>query len=192
MICASEAMLRDIALVIIARKSILCSPRARYRPLDEVRSISPVVLLGHSNENAIAMDRKRRLRLRRALRADGLCRARHGQRGRRDRGLRGTRAATWRRCSAFYGAFFLANAASFFYTTRRGKFQVWDEILDGLHLRGDERVLDMGCGRGAVLTAVAQTVDDRASDRHRSVEHARSIRECPRGDDAKRGARRGE
>ena len=55
----------------------------------------------------------------------------------------------------FYGAFFLANAASFFYTTRRGKFQVWDEILDDLHLRGDERVLDMGCGRGAVLTAVA-------------------------------------
>src|SRR6476620_1954992 len=55
----------------------------------------------------------------------------------------------------FYGAFFLANAASFFYTTRRGKFQVWDEVIDGLHLRGNERVLDMGCGRGAVLTAVA-------------------------------------
>jgi arsenite methyltransferase len=56
----------------------------------------------------------------------------------------------------FYGAFFLANAFSFFYTTRRGKFQVWDEVLDDLHLRGDERVLDMGCGRGAVLTAVAR------------------------------------
>jgi SAM-dependent methyltransferase len=54
-----------------------------------------------------------------------------------------------------YAAFFLANAASFWYTTRRGKFQVWNEVLDGLHLRGDERVLDMGCGRGAVLTAVA-------------------------------------
>jgi SAM-dependent methyltransferase len=56
----------------------------------------------------------------------------------------------------FYGAFFLANALSFLHTTRRGKFQVWDEILDALHLRGDERVLDMGCGRGAVLTAVAR------------------------------------
>ena len=56
----------------------------------------------------------------------------------------------------FYGAFFLANAFSFLYTTRRGKFQVWEEILDALHLRGDERVLDMGCGRGAVLTAVAR------------------------------------
>ena len=57
---------------------------------------------------------------------------------------------------AFYGAFFLANASSFLYTTRRGKFQVWDEILDALHLAGDEHVLDMGCGRGAVLTAVAR------------------------------------
>ena len=56
----------------------------------------------------------------------------------------------------FYGAFFLTNAFSFLYTTRRGKFQVWDEILDELHLRGDERVLDLGCGRGAVLTAVAR------------------------------------
>ena len=55
----------------------------------------------------------------------------------------------------FYGAFFLANAASFFYTTRRGKFQVWDEVIDGLRFGGSERVLDMGCGRGAVLTAVA-------------------------------------
>ncbi|HTI38643.1 MAG TPA: class I SAM-dependent methyltransferase [Vicinamibacterales bacterium] len=57
---------------------------------------------------------------------------------------------------AAYGVFFLANAASFLYTTRIGKFQVWGEILDGLRLRGDERVLDLGCGRGAVLTAVAR------------------------------------
>jgi SAM-dependent methyltransferase len=56
----------------------------------------------------------------------------------------------------FYGAFFLANAFSFLYTTRRGKFQVWEDILDALHFHGDERVLDMGCGRGAVLTAVAR------------------------------------
>jgi arsenite methyltransferase len=55
-----------------------------------------------------------------------------------------------------YSLFFFANAFSFFYTTRRGKFQVWNEILDVLRLRGDERVLDMGCGRGAVLTAVAK------------------------------------
>jgi len=55
-----------------------------------------------------------------------------------------------------YGAFFLANALSFLYTTRRGKFRVWQAILDDLNLRGHERVLDMGCGRGAVLVAVAR------------------------------------
>ena len=52
--------------------------------------------------------------------------------------------------------FFLLNTVSFLYTTRRGKFVEWARILDRLHLRGDERVLDMGCGRGAVLTAVAR------------------------------------
>ena len=51
--------------------------------------------------------------------------------------------------------FFLFNTASFLYTTRRGKFVEWARILDRLQFRGDERVLDMGCGRGAVLTAVA-------------------------------------
>jgi arsenite methyltransferase len=53
-------------------------------------------------------------------------------------------------------AFFLASTVSFLYTTRRGKFVEWARILDRLQLRGDERVLDMGCGRGAVLTAVAR------------------------------------
>jgi len=57
---------------------------------------------------------------------------------------------------AVYAVFFLANAASFLYTTRRGKFRVWEEILDQLQLAGGERVLDMGCGRGAVLTAAAR------------------------------------
>lgn len=57
---------------------------------------------------------------------------------------------------AIYFAFFLANTGSFLYTTRRGKFLEWERILDQLHLRGDEEVLDMGCGRGAVLTAVAR------------------------------------
>ena len=57
---------------------------------------------------------------------------------------------------AIFSAFFAANAASFLYTTRRGKFLEWERILDRLQLCGDERVLDMGCGRGAVLIAVAR------------------------------------
>ena len=57
---------------------------------------------------------------------------------------------------SLYFVLFLANTTSFFYTTRRGKFIEWERILDRTQLRGDEIVLDMGCGRGAVLTAVAR------------------------------------
>jgi len=42
------------------------------------------------------------------------------------------------------------------YASLRGKFVVWSELLEGLRLRGDERILDMGCGRGAVLLLAAQ------------------------------------
>jgi arsenite methyltransferase len=56
----------------------------------------------------------------------------------------------------FWFVLFLINTASFFYTTRQGKFLEWERILDQVHLSGDEKVLDMGCGRGAVLTAVAR------------------------------------
>ncbi|HTS89914.1 MAG TPA: class I SAM-dependent methyltransferase [Gemmatimonadales bacterium] len=44
----------------------------------------------------------------------------------------------------------------FLHTTRRGKFLAWRDVLDGLELRGDERILDVGCGRGAVLLAAAR------------------------------------
>src|SRR5436309_11219825 len=43
------------------------------------------------------------------------------------------------------------HAGVFVYTTRVGKFAVWSNLLDGLKLQGDERLLDIGCGRGAVL-----------------------------------------
>ena len=50
----------------------------------------------------------------------------------------------------------LCLVATALHTSRRGKFLVWKELLDGLRLRGDERVLDLGCGRGAVLLAAAK------------------------------------
>jgi arsenite methyltransferase len=53
----------------------------------------------------------------------------------------------------------VASASVYLHTTLRGKFEVWSELLDGLALRGDERVLDMGCGRGAVLVLVARRLD---------------------------------
>jgi ubiquinone/menaquinone biosynthesis C-methylase UbiE len=49
----------------------------------------------------------------------------------------------------------LLSTIGFVYTTRAGKFAVWAEILCGLGLGGDEQVLDLGCGRGAVLLMAA-------------------------------------
>jgi arsenite methyltransferase len=42
------------------------------------------------------------------------------------------------------------------HTSRRGKFVVWAQLLDQLDLQGDERVLDLGCGRGAILLLAAK------------------------------------
>jgi ubiquinone/menaquinone biosynthesis C-methylase UbiE len=50
----------------------------------------------------------------------------------------------------------LLSAAVYVFTTRWGKFVVWEALLRGLDLRGDERVLDMGSGRGAVLLMAAK------------------------------------
>ena len=45
---------------------------------------------------------------------------------------------------------------SHLWSTRRGKFAVWAAPIDGLALHGEERVLDVGCGRDAVLLLAAQ------------------------------------
>jgi arsenite methyltransferase len=54
------------------------------------------------------------------------------------------------------GLSMLGGAAIYLHTSRRGKLAVWAELLAGLGLRGDERVLDVGCGRGAVLLMAAE------------------------------------
>jgi arsenite methyltransferase len=59
----------------------------------------------------------------------------------------------------FLGLFPLATLVSYVYSTRKGKLLVWSELLDGLQLRGDEQVLDMGCGRSAVLSMAAKRLD---------------------------------
>jgi SAM-dependent methyltransferase len=85
------------------------------------------------------------------------------------------------RISTGYALFFGANAASFYYTTRHGKFREWDQILDGLSMRGDEKVLDMGCGRGAVLIAVAKRL---TTGRATGVDLWRSIDQSGNAPDA--------
>lgn len=48
-----------------------------------------------------------------------------------------------------------AVATGYAYSSGRGKLSIWAELLDELALGGDERVLDVGCGRGAVLVLAA-------------------------------------
>lgn len=60
--------------------------------------------------------------------------------------------------AAILAAYLIVMIGFYFHTTRHGKFTVWAEILCALRLRGDEHVLDAGCGRGAVLTMVGKQV----------------------------------
>ena len=56
--------------------------------------------------------------------------------------------------------YWLFAAVSFTHTTLRGKFRVWDAELDRLGLDGRERVVDLGCGRGAVLLLAARRLTE--------------------------------
>lgn len=66
----------------------------------------------------------------------------------------------WGIVCLLYGMYMLLSSASYIYTTRRGKFQVGAELLVGLNLLGDEQILNMGCGRGAVLLMAASFLNE--------------------------------
>lgn len=68
-----------------------------------------------------------------------------------------TLAAIEGKVQILLGALFIvAILGLYLHGTLRGKFIVWAELLNRLNLRGDEHILDMGCGRGAVLLMAAQ------------------------------------
>jgi SAM-dependent methyltransferase len=74
--------------------------------------------------------------------------------------LSGGHLSAWRiiLLGYFYGGAVVLFAGAFFYlyATYRGKFDVWSGELDRLALAGDERALDIGCGRGAVTVQLAK------------------------------------
>lgn len=50
----------------------------------------------------------------------------------------------------------------FLHTTLKGKFKIWDEILTTINTNYDLKFLDIGCGRGAILYAVAKKINNRS------------------------------
>ncbi|HEY1626606.1 MAG TPA: class I SAM-dependent methyltransferase [Streptosporangiaceae bacterium] len=57
---------------------------------------------------------------------------------------------------AVAGTVLLANSGVYLHTTLRGKLRIWERELDRAGLQGNEQLLDLGCGRGAVLIAAAK------------------------------------
>ena len=71
----------------------------------------------------------------------------------------GLAAARWRRgrtTMAAAGTVLFAFTGVYLHTTLRGKLRVWERELDRAGLKGDEQLLDLGCGRGAVLVEAAR------------------------------------
>jgi len=54
------------------------------------------------------------------------------------------------------GLYFLMGALGMVYYSKVGKLKLRDRLLDSIPWRGDERALDVGCGRGLLLIGVAQ------------------------------------
>lgn len=54
------------------------------------------------------------------------------------------------------GALLIVAGAAMFVSSRYVKLKLRDRLLDGLELRGNERVLDVGCGRGLLVVGAAK------------------------------------
>lgn len=56
------------------------------------------------------------------------------------------------------GGLLLTMALVYLHASRRGKFRAWNRVLADMRLNGNEQVLDVATGRGAVATLVASRV----------------------------------
>lgn len=57
---------------------------------------------------------------------------------------------------ATIGIVLVLGALIFLHTTTRGKYKIFDDAIKHLNLKSDSQVLDLGCGRGALLTRIAK------------------------------------
>jgi ribosomal protein L11 methylase PrmA len=54
------------------------------------------------------------------------------------------------------GIWFLLTALVMFWGSKVGKLQLRDKVIDSINWRGDEIVLDVGCGHGLMLIGAAK------------------------------------
>jgi arsenite methyltransferase len=59
------------------------------------------------------------------------------------------------------GAVFLALAWAWYSASKTGKLKLRDDIIGGLGLKGDEKVLDVGCGRGLLMIGAAKKLSGK-------------------------------
>jgi SAM-dependent methyltransferase len=73
-------------------------------------------------------------------------------------GIAGTIIASIGGVALITGISFLLTGMMMIWSSRFGKMHARDKLLVGLNLRGDETVLDLGCGRGLLLIGAAKRV----------------------------------
>jgi SAM-dependent methyltransferase len=62
----------------------------------------------------------------------------------------------WRIIGLVFGAYFLAGAGGMLWYSKVGKLRLREEMLSQIPWRGDEMVLDVGCGRGLLAVGTAR------------------------------------
>src|SRR6266571_3705926 len=65
-------------------------------------------------------------------------------------------ASAWRWVAFALGAYFLLGAVGMLFYSKVGKLSLRERLLDRIPWRGDEKVLDVGCGRGLLLIGAAK------------------------------------
>lgn len=87
-----------------------------------------------------------------------------------------TRGAHWASWSFGYGIIAFILGTIYMHTTLRGKFRMWEDIFEKLLIQPDAKILDLGCGRGAVLIMAAKKTGDHGKavgvDLWRSVDQS--------------------
>ncbi len=68
--------------------------------------------------------------------------------------------SAWRWVLTGVGVYFLLGAFGMLYYSRFGKIGLRDRLLEKISWRGDEKVLDVGCGRGLLTVGVARRLSN--------------------------------